>query len=70
MIVSMSPRRLNRIVQLRTKQELSQRELAKKAGVSVAYVALIETGERTNPSLTVLRRLAKALQVPVTELLE
>ena len=71
MIPSMSPRRLNRIVQdLRTKRELSQRELAKKAGVSVAYIAHLETGFRKNPSLAVVRRLAKALQVPVAELLE
>jgi transcriptional regulator with XRE-family HTH domain len=43
--------------------------LAKKAKVTAAYVAMIETGVRKNPSLAILKRLAKALGVPVTELL-
>ena len=71
MMPVMTRRRLNTIVQdLRTKQDMSQRELAKKAGVSVAYIAHLESGFRTNPSLAVLKRLAKALGVPVTTLLE
>jgi transcriptional regulator with XRE-family HTH domain len=35
-----------------------------------SYLALLETGDRKNPSLDVLKRLAKALGVPVTALLE
>ena len=71
MIPSMSPRRLNMIVQdLRTKKDISQRELAKKAGVSTAYIAHLETGFRKNPSLGVLIRLAKALGVSVAELVK
>ena len=35
-----------------------------------AYVAMIETGKRRNPSLMLLQRLAKVLGVPVTKLLE
>jgi transcriptional regulator with XRE-family HTH domain len=31
---------------------------------------MLEAGKRKNPSLPVLKRLAKALGVPVTELLE
>jgi transcriptional regulator with XRE-family HTH domain len=45
-------------------------ELAKKAAVTDAYIAQLETGKKTNPSLEVLKRLARALGVPVTELLE
>lgn len=44
--------------------------LAKRAGVTDAYIAQLETGVRKNPSLTVLKRLAKALGVTVVELLE
>ena len=67
----MSPRRLSTMVQeLRTKNEMSQRELAKKAGVSDGYIAHLESGLRKNPSLAVLKRIAKALGVPVTTLLE
>jgi transcriptional regulator with XRE-family HTH domain len=66
----MLPRRLGTIVKdLRIQRGLSQRELAKIAGVSDPYITLLETNQRTNPSLTVLRQLAKALGVPVTTLL-
>jgi XRE family transcriptional regulator of biofilm formation len=58
------------ITKLREGQRLTQRELAKKAKVTAAYVAMIETGVRENPSLAILKRLAKALGVPVTRLLE
>ena len=57
------------ITKLREGQGLTQRDLAKKAKVTAAYVAMIETGVRKNPSLAILERLAKALNVPVTELL-
>lgn len=49
---------------------MTQEQAAKKAGVTKSYVSQLETGLRKNPSLPVLRRLAKALGVPVTELLE
>jgi hypothetical protein len=42
---------------------------AEKAGVSKNYITLLKTGTRKSPSLPVLKRLAKALGVPVTELL-
>jgi transcriptional regulator with XRE-family HTH domain len=55
---------------LRKDQGLTMAELAKKAQVTDAYIAQLETGEKKNPSLDVLKRLARALGVPVTELLE
>ncbi len=55
---------------LREEKGLTQRQLAQKAKVTQPYVALLEQGTKKNPSLTILRRLAKALGVPVTELLE
>jgi transcriptional regulator with XRE-family HTH domain len=48
---------------------LTREQLAKKAKVTTAYVSMMEAGKRKNPSLDVLRKLAKALGVPVTELL-
>lgn len=48
---------------------LTREQLAKKAKVTTAYVSMLEAGKRKNPSLPVLRRLAKELGVPVTELL-
>ena len=62
-------RRLSGMIkQRRTELGLSQRELAKRVGVSDAYITQLETRERINPSLDVLRRLAKALKVSVAEL--
>jgi XRE family transcriptional regulator of biofilm formation len=67
----MSPRRLHTVVkELRGAQGFSQRELAKRAGITDVYITLLETGQRKNPSLAVLKKLAKALGVPVTTLLE
>jgi transcriptional regulator with XRE-family HTH domain len=54
---------------LRTSKDLGLRELAKKAKVPPGYLAELEAGKKKNPSLEVLQRLAKALGVPVTELL-
>ncbi len=54
----------------RRERGLSQAELAKKAGVTALYLSQLETGLREDPSLPVLRRLAKALGVSAEELLE
>jgi transcriptional regulator with XRE-family HTH domain len=55
--------------ELREQAQMTRTELAKKAKVTTAYVSMIEAGKRKSPSLPVLRRLAKALGVPATELL-
>ena len=55
--------------ELREARELSQVDLAKKAKVGRTYIVKLESGDKKNPSLAVLQRLAKALGVPVTELL-
>lgn len=56
--------------ELRATRGMSQRDLANLAGITNPYITLLETGQRKNPSLAVLKRLAKALGVPVTTLLE
>jgi transcriptional regulator with XRE-family HTH domain len=56
--------------ELRIAGSLTQAQLAARAKIARGYLAGIEAGHRKNPSLPVLRRLAKALGVPVTELLE
>jgi transcriptional regulator with XRE-family HTH domain len=62
---------LNAVIRrLRDAKGISQRDLAAKVGVRGAYIAQLETGARKNPSRDVLKRIAKALGVPVTELLE
>jgi transcriptional regulator with XRE-family HTH domain len=54
----------------RADKGLTQRDLAKQARVTQGYVAQLEMGIRKNPSIETLKRLAKALGVPVTALLE
>lgn len=54
---------------LRKQKGMTQMQLAKKAGVTRFYISQLETGLRKNPSLPVLRRLAKALRVPISDLL-
>ena len=67
----MSPKRLSTVIRrYRKAKGISQRDLAAKVGVKGAYIAQLETGARKNPSLDVLKKIAKALDVPVTELLE
>ena len=67
----MSLKRLSRVIQtLRAAKAMSQRELAARVKVTPGYIAQLEMGVRRNPSLDVLKRLARALGVPVTELLE
>jgi len=55
--------------ELRENKGLTQEELAFKARVTPGYVAQLELGLRKNPSLDVVRRLARALKIPLAELL-
>lgn len=55
---------------LREKQGLSQDRLAKLADVANNTIIKIEQGENTNPTLDTLRKIAKALDVSVDELIQ
>ena len=50
---------------VRQMAKMSPTTLAVLADVSVRYIHALESGERTNPSIGVLLRLAAALDVPV-----
>jgi transcriptional regulator with XRE-family HTH domain len=54
---------------LRQERGWGVRELAERAHVPPGYISELENGKKANPGLDVLRRLARALGVPVTELL-
>jgi transcriptional regulator with XRE-family HTH domain len=58
-----------KLQRIRRGKKLSKYALAKLAGISAVYVAKLEAG-RSDPTVGVLQRLAKALGVPVTALLE
>lgn len=56
---------------LRTRAALSQRELARRAGLGHGTVAKIEDGSRgKRPTYNVLQKLAAALGVPLGKLVE
>ena len=55
--------------ELRNKAGYSQEDLADLAGIHRTYLGGIERGER-NPSLKNIQRIAKALKVPIDELLK
>jgi transcriptional regulator with XRE-family HTH domain len=57
-----------RIKRLRVAQGLSQQALAHKAGITREYVNKLEGG-RYDPTLSVVRRLAKALKCSISELI-
>ena len=59
----------DRIYQEREKQEMSARELSKKAGLSNAMISLYERNVNV-PSIEKLGAIARALNVPISNLLD
>ena len=58
------------IKEKRNLKNWSQRDLAAKSGVSNAEISRIESGKRKEPSSSVLKDIAVALDVPVEDLLQ
>ena len=58
-----------RIKEVRTKKDLTLRELSKKVDISISFLRDIEN-ERSNPSLERLKDISKALDTPVSYFLE
>ncbi|MGI8315742.1 helix-turn-helix domain-containing protein [Halobacillus mangrovi] len=58
-----------RIRVLRLGKGLSVNEFAKKSKVSKSYISNIERGVQKNPSLIVMSKMAKTLDVPLEDLL-
>ena len=61
----MLPGRLGRMIKkLREAKGLTQVQLAERAQIGQGYLAQLEGGIKKNPSLAVLKRLARAVGVP------
>jgi transcriptional regulator with XRE-family HTH domain len=58
-----------RIRDLREERGLTQREVARRAGLTPSGVGFIEHGQTRNPSAETVMAVARALGVPVEELL-
>lgn len=57
----------NNLKTIRTRQNITQSELAELISVDKSFVSNIENG-KNNPTLSTITSLAKALKVPVDEL--
>lgn len=57
------------IKEKRIEKSWSQRDLANASGISNAEISRIESGKRKEPSSSVLKDIATALNVPVEEIL-
>jgi transcriptional regulator with XRE-family HTH domain len=55
----------NAIKTVRTASRVKQRELATRAGVTANYISLVE-GDKREPSVTLLRKIADSLEIPVS----
>ena len=58
-----------RLKAIRKSKKITQKELAKKLGIATNSLSRYETGER-NPSISMLKEIAKALEVPQYELMD
>jgi len=59
-----------KLQRLRRRRKLTQESLARRLGVTREHVAKIELGLIRSPRIETRRRLAKALGVPIVELLD
>ena len=68
--LSLTHKRLGRRIKtLRKELGLTQEDLAFEVGVNRSYMGFIERGER-NPSLAMLKKIAKALEVSLSVLFQ
>lgn len=58
-----------RVKEVRERNNLTQSQLAEKAGISRNYISSIENG-RYSPSVEVSRKIAEVLQIPLLHLLD
>lgn len=64
----MNPKRIGKLIKaLRENAELTQEQLAKKAGVNHSYISLLETGQRM-PTVKTADKIAAALGVTLADL--
>src|SRR4051794_8720767 len=54
--------------EMRMNKRWTLNELSKRSGLSISHISSLERGTRTKPSMTVVRKLANALEVPIHHL--
>lgn len=68
--VNMSQNLSEKISKFRKERGYSQNELAKLADIPQSAISEIETGNRENPGVLTIKKLAKALNVSLADLLD
>ena len=53
------------IKMVRSRRGLSLAEVAKQAGYSASYLSMLESGARKDPTVSTLKKIATALNVPL-----
>ena len=59
----------NNLKRIRTKKGISQGDIVRSLGMDRAFISNIENG-KTNPTLATIAKLAKALSVPIEDLIK
>lgn len=59
----------SRLKELREEKHFGVNQLALKSGVSAAQISRFENGKRKDPQIETVKKLAKALDVSITELI-
>ena len=54
---------MSELRELRESRKISQKDLATYCGVSQPYICALENGRRKNPSIEVIRKIARVLGV-------
>ncbi len=58
-----------KIKRLRKEKKLTLQELSRRSGVSPGYISMLERGFKKSPTLEVLKKLAKGLDIKLSELI-
>lgn len=58
-----------RLMQYRKQAKKTQKELAGAVGITQGYLSLLESGHKKNPSLELLQRISKELDITVNDLI-
>ncbi len=61
---------MSELRELRQSRKIKQKDMATYCGVSQAYICALENGRRKNPSIEVIRKMAKMLGVKTSRVLD
>ncbi len=57
----------NKMREIRESQGMQLKDLSLKTGITAGYLCHLEKGTRTNPSLQIMEKIAKALKKEITD---